>query len=484
MVAGPATPAVAEVLARLADIAGRRAVLSEPAALAPFTQERRGLFAGRPVAGVFLPGSTAEVAAGVKLAAAAGMAIVTQGGNTGLVGGAAPAAEARPQLILATRRLKRIRALDAAADTLIAEAGCVLTDVQAAAAAADRLFPLSLAAEGSCQLGGNLATNAGGLNVLRYGNARALTLGLEVVLADGRIWSDLSGLRKNNAGYDLKQLFIGSEGTLGIITAASLRLFPPLRSRATAWLAPVDPAAAVTALARLRGALGERVIACELISRFALDCVLRHVSAARAPVTAEAPWHLLVEIADTDAHYPCRERLVELAGALMDAGLVSDGVIAESEAQRQALWRLREAVPEAQRREGASIKHDVSVPVAAVPDLLAAATSAVQGRDAGVRVCAFGHLGDGNIHLNLSRPVAMADADFLAQWDDYNRLVHDLVIERGGSIAAEHGVGQLKVDALERYGDAVSLALMRTLKTALDPAGVLNPGKVVRAGRG
>lgn len=483
MAAGPPSP-VAEVLARLADIAGRRAVLTEPAAVVPFTDERRGLFAGRHIAGVFLPASTAEVAAGVKLAAAAGMAIVTQGGNTGLVGGAVPSLDPRPQLILATRRLKRIREVNAAADTLIAEAGCVLADVQAAAAAVDRLFPLSLAAEGSCQIGGNLATNAGGLNVLRYGNARALTLGLEVVLADGRICSDLSGLRKNNAGYDLKQLFIGSEGTLGVITAASLRLFPPLRSRATAWLAPVDPAAAVTTLARLREALGERVIACELISRFALECVLRHSPNARPPLTDDAPWHLLVEIADTDTHYPCRERLVELAAALAEAGLVSDGVIAQSEAQRQALWRLREAIPEAQRREGASIKHDVSVPVAAVPDLLMAATKAVHARDAGVRVCAFGHLGDGNIHLNLSRPPAMADADFLAQWDDYNRLVHDLVIERGGSIAAEHGVGQLKVEALEHYGDAVSLALMRTLKTALDPAAVLNPGKVVRSARG
>ena len=466
-----------ELNARLCAIVGAANVLEAEADMAPFLSDWRGRYHGRARA-VVRPRDTAEVAAVVAACAQAGVAMVPQGGNTGLCGGATPLADGAA-VVISLVRLNRIRALDADNDTLTVEAGCTLAAVQEAAQAAGRMFPLSLASEGSCRIGGNLSTNAGGVQVLRYGNTRDLVLGLEVVLPDGRVWDGLRGLRKDNTGYDLKQLFIGAEGTLGIVTAAVLKLFPAIRSRATAWVAVPDPRAAVRLLGFLRAACGDRVSAFEIVGRAALGLVLQHIPGARDPLAGAPAWAVLVELSDPALDAPLDARLEVVLGEACAQGLASDAAVAASGAQAQALWALREDISEAQRIEGVSIKHDVSVPVSRLPEFLERAGAALAARWPDVRVVAFGHIGDGNLHYNLSKPAADDNAVFIARTAEVNRIVHDLVCELGGSISAEHGLGQLKREEVLRYKPALEMELMRRVKQAFDPAGLMNPGKVL-----
>ena len=466
-----------ELNARLRAIVGAANVLDGDTDMAPFLSDWRGRYHGRARA-VVRPRDTAEVAAVVAACAQAGVAMVPQGGNTGLCGGATPLADGAA-VVISLARLDRVRALDPDNDTLTVEAGCTLAAVQEAAQAAGRLFPLSLASEGSCLIGGNLSTNAGGVQVLRYGNTRDLVLGLEVVLPDGRVWDGLRGLRKDNTGYDLKQLFIGAEGTLGIVTAAVLKLFPAIRTRATAWVAVADPRAAVRLLGLLRAACGDRVSAFEIVGRTALGLVLRHIPGARDPLAGAPAWTVLVELSDPAVDAPLEAQLEAVLGEAVAQGLASDAVVAASVAQARALWALREDISEAQRIEGVSIKHDVSVPVSRIPEFLERAGAALAARWPDIRVVAFGHIGDGNLHYNLSKAVADDNATFIARTAEVNGIVHDLVCELGGSISAEHGLGQLKREEVLRYKPALEMELMRRVKQAFDPAGLMNPGKVL-----
>ncbi|MCC7310970.1 MAG: FAD-binding oxidoreductase [Sulfuritalea sp.] len=463
----------ADFLDGLRAIVGATRVLTGAEEVAPFCTDWRGRYTGSASC-VVLPGTTDEVAAVARTCAGASVAMVPQGGNTGLCGGATPAGG---EVVIVLTRLNRIRALDVANNSITVEAGCTLHAVQQAARDADRLFPLSLAAEGSATIGGNLATNAGGVQVLRYGNARELTLGLEVVLADGRIWNGLRGLRKDNTGYDLKHLFIGAEGTLGLITAATLKLFPRPREQATAWVAVPEPAAAVALLGRLRDAAGDNVTAFEIIGRPALDLVLKHIPGARDPLPGKPAWQVLVELSGARA-----DLAATLESALADAvagGLAADAVLAASEAQAAALWALRENISEAQKIEGISIKHDIAVPVSRIAEFIARADAALAATFPGVRIVCFGHIGDGNLHYNQSKADAESNAGFIARTVAVSRLVHDLVHQLGGSISAEHGLGQLKREEVLRYKSGTEMDLMRAVKQALDPRGLMNPGKVL-----
>ncbi len=464
-------------LDRIRGVVGSKGIVDAPDDMAPYLKEWRGNFQGQ-AALVVRPASTDEVSAVVKLCAEAGIGIVPQGGNTGLVGGACPYEHGR-DIILSTDRLYGIRSIDPVNDTMTVEAGVILHTVQEAAAEVDRLFPLSLAAEGSCRIGGNISTNAGGTGVLRYGNARDLVLGLEVVLPDGRIWDGLRDLRKDNTGYDLKQLFIGAEGTLGVITAAVLKLFPRPRQTATAFIAIRDPAAGIDLLTRARHAAGDAVTACELIPRIGLDFALRHVAGAADPLDAPADWYLLLEFTSPAPDAPLRERMEAVLGRALEDGLVFDAAVAASEGQSRKLWFLREAVVEGQLAEGGSIKHDVSVPVARTADMIAEATAAVESHLPGIRVVAFGHLGDGNIHFNLSQPVGTDRVTYLARWGEFNEIVHDIVVGMGGSFSAEHGIGRLKRAEMAERKSAVEIEIMRRIKQALDPQGIMNPGKMI-----
>ena len=466
-----------DLIDTLRGIVGAAHVADTEADMAACLSDWRGRYRGNALA-VVRPGATSEVAAVVAACAAARVPMVPQGGNTGLCGGATPLVDGRA-VVVSLARMKRIRAIDTDNDTLTVEAGCTLAEVQAAADAAGRLFPLALASEGSCMIGGNLSTNAGGVQVLRYGNARDLVLGLEVVLADGRVWSGLRGLRKDNTGYDLKHLFIGAEGTLGIITAAVLKLFPAIRSHATAWVAVPDPQAAVRLLGCLRAECGERVSAFEIVGRPALELVLRHIPGARDPLEDAPPWAVLIELSDAASDAALSGQLEQAVAIACEQGLATDAVIAASLSQAQALWGLREHLSEAQRIEGVSIKHDVSVPVSRIPEFLERAGAALRERWPDVRIVAFGHIGDGNLHYNLSRPLAADNAQFIAETARVNRIVHDLVHSLGGSISAEHGIGQLKRAELLRYKSSVELEMMRSVKHALDPLGLMNPGKVL-----
>jgi len=466
-----------ELNARLRAIVGAANVLDGETDMAPFLSDWRGRYHGRARA-VVRPRDTAEVAAVVAACAQAGVAMVPQGGNTGLCGGATPLADGAA-VVISLARLDRVRALDPDNDTLTVEAGCTLAAVQEAAQAAGRLFPLSLASEGSCLIGGNLSTNAGGVQVLRYGNTRDLVLGLEAVLPDGRVWDGLRALRKDNTGYDLKQLFIGAEGTLGIVTAAVLKLFPAIRTRATAWVAVADPRAAVRLLGLLRAACGDRVSAFEIVGRTALGLVLRHIPGARDPLAGAPAWTVLVELSDPAVDAPLEAQLEAVLGEAVAQGLASDAAVAASVAQARALWALREDISEAQRIEGVSIKHDVSVPVSRIPEFLERAGAALAARWPDIRVVAFGHIGDGNLHYNLSKALADDNATFIARTAEVNGIVHDLVCELGGSISAEHGLGQLKREEVLRYKPALEMELMRRVKQAFDPAGLMNPGKVL-----
>lgn len=463
-----------DFLHRLRDIVGTAHVLTDAFDIAPYATDWRGRYAGQPLC-VVRPGSTEEVAAAVAICASAGIAIVPQGGNTGLCGGATPIDR---EVVISLTRLNRIRAIDTDNNTLTVESGCTLAAVQAAAAEANRLFPLSLAAEGTATIGGNLATNAGGVQVLRYGNTRDLCLGLEVVLPDGRIWDGLRGLRKDNTGYDLKHLFIGAEGTLGIITAAVLKLYSRPHATATAWVAVPNPAAAVALFSRIRARIGGRVTAFELIGRPALELVLQHLPHSRDPLQEHSPWQVLIELSDTmesDLDGALETILVDAAAA----GEVDDAAIARSEAHARAFWALRENISEAQKIEGVSIKHDISLPVSRIAEFIAQADAALAQTFPDVRIVCFGHLGDGNLHYNQSKPQAQDNDEFIAQTAAVNLIVHDLVHALGGSISAEHGLGQLKRTEILRYKSPVEMEMMRAIKQAFDPANRMNPGKVL-----
>ena len=415
----------------------------------------------------------------VRICAEARLPIVPRGGNTGLVGGGVPP-EDGDNIVLALGRMNRIRAIDPVNFTMTVDAGCILAQLQEAAAEIDRLFPLSLGAEGSCQIGGNLSTNAGGIAVLRYGNTRELTLGLEVVLPDGQIWDGLRGLRKDNTGYDLKQLFIGAEGTLGVITAATVKLFPKPREIETTFLGLTRVEDVMALFARARAATADQLTAFELIPRAALDLALAHVPGTIDPLALHHSWYVLIELSSSQTESGIRGLLERLLESALEEGLVADGVIAESGAQAKELWRIREAIVEAQLYSG-SIKHDVSVPVSRVAEFIIRATAAVSERLPGIRPMAFGHVGDGNIHFNLTQPEGADTASYLARWHEFNDIVHGVVRELHGSISAEHGVGALKRDEIARYKSPVEIELMRRVKHALDPANIMNPGKVVSA---
>ena len=460
-----------ELIQRLASIVGAGQVLHEPADLAPYVHDWRGRYHGAAQC-VVRPGSTQEVAAVVRVCAEAGVPIVPQGGNTSLCGASTPDASGQA-VVLSLGRMQQIAAVDGQNNTILVEAGCTLAAVQAAARAADRLFPLALASEGTCQIGGNLSTNAGGVQVLRYGNTRELTLGLEVVLANGEIWNGLRGLRKDNTGYDLKHLFIGAEGTLGIITRAVLKLFPLPKRQVTCWLNVDSPAAAVDLLNRAKTNFDAQLTAFELISETALGLVLRHIPQMQRP-GGMSPWYVLAEFSEA-APVAVEQWLAER----LATGEVSDGVLAQSEAQAQRLWALRENISEAQKIEGISIKHDIAVPVSRLADFLAQADAQLAQAFPGIRVVAFGHVGDGNLHYNLSKPNADANQALLSRQAEVNGLVHDLVHALNGSISAEHGIGQLKREEILRYKSLVEMALMRSIKQALDPNGLMNPGKVI-----
>ncbi len=466
------------ILDRMAGIVGAKNIITDADAMVPYLKEWRDLFRGK-AQGIVRPGSTAEVAELVKLAAETGTVLVPQGGNTGLVGGQIPISEGR-EIILSLQRLDKIRAVDTDGDTMIVEAGVTLKRAQDAAEAAGRLFPLSLASEGSCTIGGNLSTNAGGTAVLAYGNARELCMGLEVVLPDGRIWNGLRQLRKDNTGYDLKNLFIGAEGTLGIITAAVLKLFPAPAARATAFLAVPDPAAALELLNAAKAGAGGTLTTFELMPRIGMDFVLRHASGTRDPLAEPSPWYVLMEVSAQQAS-GLDEHVETFLGEALEKGIVTDAVLAGSLTQRADFWKLREMLSEVQTYEGGSIKHDVSVPIHATPEFLARAIAAVEAMVPGCRPVPFGHLGDGNIHFNVSQPVGADKAGFLARWSEMNAAVHAIVAELHGSISAEHGIGRLKRDLLPGVKDPVELDLMRTLKKTLDPQGILNPGAVLAA---
>jgi FAD/FMN-containing dehydrogenase len=467
----------AEALERIKAIVGPKGFIADAAGMAPFLEEERRLYHGAARL-VLRPSSTEEVAGIVRNCAAARIPIVPQGGNTGLVGAAVPP-EDGGAVVLSLGRMNRVRAIDPVNFTITVEAGCVLADVQRAAEAVDRLFPLSLGAEGSCQIGGNLSTNAGGIAVLRYGSMRDLALGLEVVLPDGQVWDGLRALRKDNTGYDLKHLFIGSEGTLGIITAATLKLFPRPREIETALLGLGRVEDAMALFARARKASGDQLTAFELIPRLGLEMAVRHTPGVLDPLASPSRWYVLLEVSSSQSGGGLRPTLEAFLAEAMSAGLVEDGVIAASGEQQNALWRVREGMVEGQKYEGGSIKHDVSVPVSKVADFIVQASDAVSARLPGIRPLAFGHVGDGNIHFNLSQPKGANTKVFLARWAEFNHIVHDLVQCFGGSISAEHGIGRLKRDELPRYKSALEIELMRRVKRALDPEGLMNPDKVL-----
>jgi FAD/FMN-containing dehydrogenase len=464
-----------DVSARLSSIVGEKNVVVDPAEMAAYLVEPRDLFKGRALC-VVRPGATAEVAAIVAICAETGTKIVPQGGNTGLVGGQTPS-ERGDEIVLSLRRMDKIREIDLASNALTVEAGMTLAQARAEAEKADRCFPLSLPAATACTIGGNLATNAGGTAAIAYGTARDLVLGLEVVLADGRILSDLSKLKKNNTGYDLKNLFIGSEGTLGIITAAVLKLYPRPRAIETAFVGLDDPHQALRFLELAREMVDYELKTFELIPRIAVDFVLAHGKEVSEPLPGRYPSYVLLELAGQSEGLG--QRLLGLLKAAKDAGIIRDAAVAASPDERSGFWRIRAQIPDVQAHEGGSIKHDVSVSVADVPAFIEEVEQAVSERVPGARLVAFGHLGDGNIHCNVSQPVGADKAAFLARWDEVNEIVHAIVAAHQGSISAEHGIGLLKRALLPRVKDPVALEVMRALKRVLDPQGILNPGKVL-----
>ena len=468
-----APPLSPELVSQFRKIVGDKYAVTDAAEIAPYLTEERDLFHGRSPL-VLRPGSTAEVSAICKLANKHRVALVPQGGNTGLVGGQTPH---NGEVVVSMRRLDKIRDIDTASNTMTCEAGVVLQIAQQRASEVDRLFPLSLGAEGSCTIGGNLSTNAGGTTALAYGVAREMALGLEVVLADGRILNALSKLKKDNTGYDLRNLFIGAEGTLGIITAATLKLFPKPHAVETAFVGVKSPAAALRLLSISQNEAAGTLTSFELLSGIAVDFSIHHGIDIRDPLASKHPWYVLMEL--SSSRDDARAALESILAQGLENEIVDDAVIAANLAQRSAFWKLRDEMSAAQKPEGGSIKHDISVPVVAVPDFIEQADAAVVKLIPGARPVPFGHLGDGNIHYNVSQPVGGDAADFLARWHEVNALVFEIVLRMGGSISAEHGIGVLKRDELPEVKDKVAIELMRSIKAMLDPSGIMNPGKVL-----
>ncbi len=465
-----------DLLAKLMAIVGAEQVVTDTTEMAPCLVDWRGRYRGAARC-IVRPGSTAEIAAVVRVCSEANVAMVPQGGNTSHCGASIPDMSGEAVLV-SLSRMNRIRAVDVANNTMTVEAGCVLQTIQDAACEVDRLFPLSLAAEGSCQIGGNLSTNAGGVQVLRYGNARELVLGLEVVLPSGEVWNGLRGLRKDNTGYDLKQLFVGAEGTLGIITAAVIKLFPLPRARVTAWLAIESPQVAVQVLNSLQSAFGSSLTACELVSDISLGMVLKNIRGAQPPLSP-SPWYLLVELSGPGEDADLRETLEIFLADAFEKGAIADAVLAQNGEQAARLWDLRERSSEAQKIEGFSIKHDISVPVSRLGEFIERADAALLAAYPGIRIVAFGHVGDGDLHYDQAKPESSENTAFIAATPAVNRIVHDIVHELGGSISAEHGIGQLKRSELQHYKSSVELEMMRAIKRVFDPKGLMNPGKVL-----
>ncbi len=471
-----------ELLERLRGALGPVGFIDDPEACARYLVDERQLYQGASSA-VLRPASTEEVSKAVTLCAEYGVCVVPQGGNTGYMGGAVPGLEGHPSLLLSLSRMNRVRTLDASNFSMVVEAGCILAELQSVAEDANRLLPLSLAAEGSCQIGGNLATNAGGVQVLRYGNAKDLVLGLEVVLPDGRVWNGLRQLRKDNTGYDLKQLFLGSEGTLGIITAAALKLFPAPRATCTFIAAVQDVASATSLLARMRNASSDAVTSFEYIHRNCIDLVLEYIADVRDPFDEPYEHYALVELTSGGDQGQLQTLVEQALESSFDNGETLDAVVASNVAQSRALWRLRETIPEAQKHAGGCIKHDVSVQVSKVAEFLSRATPLSEQLIDNVRVVPFGHMGDGNVHFNLTQPEGADAKAFLAHTETITRAIHDVVAEMEGSFSAEHGIGRLKRDELERYRDPLDLEIMQAMKSALDPRGILNPGVITKSNR-
>ncbi|MEJ2623723.1 MAG: FAD-binding oxidoreductase [Pseudolabrys sp.] len=465
-----------DLIERLKAVTGPAGYLDRPEDIAPYCIAWRDNWTGRTPL-VMRPNSTAELSRIVAFCAEHGVPMVPQGGNTGVTGGGQPHPDGS-EIIVSTNRMRSIRAVDPMGDTITVEAGVPLAEIQAAARKVGRLFPVSLASEGTCEIGGNISTNAGGIQVLRYGSTRALVLGLEVVLPDGRVWNGLRALRKDSAGYDLKQIFIGAEGTLGIVSAAVLRLMPLPSHSETAMVGVDGPAESVRLLGRLRESLGERVTSFELLRRSCLDYTFAVMPAHSDPLAAVHPWYVMISVDGPDAGL--RGQLEEALVAAMEEGLVRDAVVASSERQRAALLALREDQGEVQKLFGIGIKHDISVPVSRIAEFMERADSALEATYPGIRLYAFGHVGDGNIHYNPFAPADWDGAAFYAETAKVNRIVHDIVVELGGSISAEHGLGQLRLGEAEYYKAAVEMELMRRIKAAIDPLNLMNPGKVLR----
>src|SRR3954451_4564634 len=474
IVQAPAKFLSADLLARFIEIVGEKNAITDPQAQAPYLTEMRAMFHGESPL-VLRPGGVSEVSQILKLANASGTAIVPQGGNTGLVGGQTPL---HGEVVLSLNRLDRIREVDPVSNTMTCEAGVTLLRAREAAANVERLYPQLLPSEGTCTIGGNLSTNAGGTAALAHGIARSHALGIEVVLADGRVLHNLNKLKKDNTGYDLKNLFIGAEGTLGVITAAVLRLVPRPRAVETAFVGVPSPEAALDLLGLATERTAGGVTSFEMMLRLGIELVLRHGAGCRDPLPEKHPWYVLIELS-SQARSGLRAVMEEILAEGLERGLIEDATIADSLEQGKMFWRIRELFGEVQRHEGGSIKHDISVPVAAVPAFINEASAAVIKLIPGSRPLPFGHLGDGNIHYNVAQPVGADKADFLNRWDEVNAVVFEVVAKHGGSISAEHGIGVIKRDLLRKVKDPVAFELMRTLKRTLDPKGILNPGKVL-----
>ncbi|MBB4006988.1 FAD/FMN-containing dehydrogenase [Rhizobium taibaishanense] len=468
------------LIERFIAIVGTTHALTEPADITPYLTENRGLYHGASPL-VLKPGSTEEVSKILALASETNSPIVPVSGRTGLVGGQVPR-DGSSDILLSLERMNRVREVDPVGNVIVADAGCILADIQKAAEEVNRLFPLSLGSEGSCRIGGNLATNAGGTAVLVYGNMRQLCLGLEVVLPTGEIWNGLRRLKKDNSGYDLRDLFIGAEGTLGVITGAVLKLYPRPLGHEVAFVGLKSPAEALSLFEKAGALCGPALTGFELMPRIGVDFTSRHIPGVRDPLSTRHDWYVLIDISTSDAVETAKTMMQDMLEQGLEAGLIDDAVVAGSEAQRKAIWHMRESMSDAQKPEGGSIKHDVSVPIASIPVFMKEAEDAVLAAMPGARVCAFGHLGDGNIHYNISQPIGADKAEFIGRWREINKVVHDIVRAHGGSISAEHGVGQLKRAELAETRPPIETVLMQRIKQAFDPTGIMNPGKVVPNG--
>jgi len=467
---------MSDLAAKMRAIVGDANVITDD--FAAYANDWRKKYFGKPLL-VVKPGTAAEVAAVVKLCAETKTSIVPQAGNTGLVGGGVPD-ESGTEVIISVARMNKVLEVDTINNTMTVEAGCILQTLQETAAEHDRLFPLSLAAEGSCRIGGNISTNAGGVQVLRYGNTRELVMGLQVVLPSGELWDGLRGLRKDNTGYDLKHLFIGAEGTLGIITAAVLKLFPAPRATQTAFIALESPQKALDLLSHMKGALGDRLTAFELISAFGLSLVTKYFPQLKSPLPGDYPWFVLTDIADSRDAAALTEEVEVALGVALEREIILDCAIAKNETEGKRMWELRENMTESQVHEGRSIKHDVSIPISKIAEFISAADAALEAAYPGVRIITFGHVGDGNLHYNIAHPLAThTEPNWVKEWEKVNLIVHDTTAKFNGSISAEHGIGQLKREEIKRYKAPLELAVMRQIKVALDPQNIMNPGKVI-----